>query len=419
MNATAPPTPPQPAPEAPHGRRLRRDTKNKVLGGVAAGVARTYGIDTTLVRVLFVIAAFFWVGIPVYIVAWIVMPPDDGTGPLDEHPRDIGLLAGLALIGIGALIATDRVIPHAWQGHAFAAPLFLIGGGLAILVLRRPQLASDTEGTEAAEGEAPPPPPTTEPAIATAPAADEPTVPHPESAWTQAAPWPTARSIKRDARREQRARRPRPFLGPLTFSALLIGAGVTSLLQATGAIDVNLTVAFAIATCFVGAVLVLSAWFGRARGLIFLGILLAAATAVSSALDVPLHGGIGERIYHPRTVAGVRAEYELGIGHMKLNLRDVRFTDGTTNVKATVGIGRLEVDVPSTAAVEIDAHVGAGARKIFGQQSGGWQRDDRFRAPSSETGNTAVLHLDLRVGAGEIDVHRFLPDGSETLIGAS
>ena len=66
------------------------------------------------------------------------------------------------------------------------------------------------------------------------------------------------------------------------------------MLQALDVVDVNVTVALAVATCVVAAALVLSAWVGRARGLIFLGLLLVGATAVSSAIDVPLRGGFGE-----------------------------------------------------------------------------------------------------------------------------
>ena len=194
---------------------------------------------------------------------------------------------------------------------------------------------------------------------------------------------------------------------------LLIGAGVTSLLQALGAVDVNLTVAFAIATCFVGAVLALSAWVGRARGLIVVALLLAAATGIAATLDVPLRGGVGEQLEHPRTAADVHRHYELAAGHMRLTLVDAPLAGGTTAITATVGIGRLEVNVPSSVTVEVDAHIGAGARKVFGYQTDGWQRDNHFVVPGTGPG---VLQLHLRVGAGEIDVHRYEADGAETLV---
>ena len=56
-------------------KKLLRNTNNKMLGGVAAGLADYFEIDVTLMRVLLV-AAFF-TPIPVlipYIVLWAVMP---------------------------------------------------------------------------------------------------------------------------------------------------------------------------------------------------------------------------------------------------------------------------------------------------------------------------------------------------------
>jgi phage shock protein PspC (stress-responsive transcriptional regulator)/predicted membrane protein len=434
MDASAPPAPPVPPgppqpPPAPPRQHLRRDRANRVLGGVAAGIARTYGIDVTLVRVLWIIAAIAWIGIPAYVVAWIAIPPDDGS-LADERPRDIGLLAGLALIFIGVCIAANYLLPGGFLfGGRFVAPLFLIGGGIAILVLRRPgrpttdepAFAATTQASTAETDAIPTVEPSPEPATTGETEATTTPSAEPASAWTQTAPWPTfhdARRAHRLHRRERRAHRPRPFLTPLTLSLLLIAAGVTSFLQAIEAIEVNLTVAFAIATCAVGAVLVLSAWVGRARGLIFLGVLLVAATAVSSTIDVPLRGGVGEHRYHPMQLADVRPTYELAIGHMYLDLRDVPLAGETVNVNASVGIGRLELRVPSAARVEIDAHAGAGSLVMFGRHYDGWHRDAR-RTVEGDVPGAGVLHLKLRVGAGEVDVHRFQPGGVETLIGAS
>jgi phage shock protein C len=57
-------------------KRLTRNTHDKVLGGVCAGVADYLGVDATLVRVLTVVAAFFSLGTVVvaYVIAWALMP---------------------------------------------------------------------------------------------------------------------------------------------------------------------------------------------------------------------------------------------------------------------------------------------------------------------------------------------------------
>jgi phage shock protein PspC (stress-responsive transcriptional regulator) len=57
--------------------RLVRPRHGRVLGGVCAGIARRFGLSTTLVRVLFVVS----VVLPgpqflLYIALWIFIPSD-------------------------------------------------------------------------------------------------------------------------------------------------------------------------------------------------------------------------------------------------------------------------------------------------------------------------------------------------------
>jgi predicted membrane protein len=194
----------------------------------------------------------------------------------------------------------------------------------------------------------------------------------------------------------------------------MIGAGVTSLLVATDTITLNLTIAFAAATGFVGLVLVLSTWIGRARGLIFIGLLLAFATAASSVVNVPLRGGIGDEQYRPVSVAQIEVPYELGIGHLTIDLRDLPLANETTTVNAQVGIGQLEVLVPSTVRVVVNGEAGAGSIQAFGYDDGGWREDVSRAAPGEKSGE---LIINARVGAGQILVRRFDTNGFETLLG--
>ena len=61
-------------------RRLERDPDNKVIAGVAAGVANYFGLDPTLVRVLWALTLLIGgLGFIVYIIMWIVMPVGSGT----------------------------------------------------------------------------------------------------------------------------------------------------------------------------------------------------------------------------------------------------------------------------------------------------------------------------------------------------
>jgi phage shock protein C len=65
---------------AMNNNRLFRNTENKVIGGVAAGIADYLRIDVTVVRVLMVLAFFVPKPFPivlVYIILWAVMPRSD------------------------------------------------------------------------------------------------------------------------------------------------------------------------------------------------------------------------------------------------------------------------------------------------------------------------------------------------------
>ncbi len=64
-------------------RKLERDRRHNILGGVCAGIARKLGVDPVLIRILFILLALFrGLFIPIYIILWIVIPSD-------EHSRNI------------------------------------------------------------------------------------------------------------------------------------------------------------------------------------------------------------------------------------------------------------------------------------------------------------------------------------------
>ena len=68
----------QQAPPPPPYKRLTRTSWDAPISGVCGGLARYFGVDPTLVRVLAVIAAVFTfpAGLIAYAVAWAVMPKE-------------------------------------------------------------------------------------------------------------------------------------------------------------------------------------------------------------------------------------------------------------------------------------------------------------------------------------------------------
>jgi len=64
--------------------RLERSETNRVIAGVCGGIAEYLAIDATLVRLVFVIAAFGGIGILVYIVLLILMPLPGRAAPFSS-----------------------------------------------------------------------------------------------------------------------------------------------------------------------------------------------------------------------------------------------------------------------------------------------------------------------------------------------
>ena len=73
MNATTTDT------AQPRACQLRRSGDDKMLAGVARGIARYLNADVTLVRVIIAaLALFTGAGVALYIAAWLLIPADAG-----------------------------------------------------------------------------------------------------------------------------------------------------------------------------------------------------------------------------------------------------------------------------------------------------------------------------------------------------
>ena len=64
----------------PTGQLTRSET-DRVIAGVAGGMAEYLGIDPTLIRVAWAIAILMGWGILAYVILWIVLPSGAGSTP--------------------------------------------------------------------------------------------------------------------------------------------------------------------------------------------------------------------------------------------------------------------------------------------------------------------------------------------------
>ena len=61
----------------PAARQLRRSADDRMLAGVAGGIARYLGADVTLVRVIIAALTLLnGLGLALYIAAWLLIPED-------------------------------------------------------------------------------------------------------------------------------------------------------------------------------------------------------------------------------------------------------------------------------------------------------------------------------------------------------
>jgi len=58
-------------------QELSRPVDDRMLGGVASGIARYLRVDVTVVRIIFAVLAFMGgVGIPLYLAGWLLIPEE-------------------------------------------------------------------------------------------------------------------------------------------------------------------------------------------------------------------------------------------------------------------------------------------------------------------------------------------------------
>jgi phage shock protein PspC (stress-responsive transcriptional regulator) len=83
MNTTTADTGSATVTDQPAARQLRRSGDDKMLAGVAGGIARYLNADVTLVRVIIAALALLnGAGVVLYIAAWLLIPADGEDQPV-------------------------------------------------------------------------------------------------------------------------------------------------------------------------------------------------------------------------------------------------------------------------------------------------------------------------------------------------
>jgi hypothetical protein len=147
-----------------------------------------------------------------------------------------------------------------------------------------------------------------------------------------------------------------------------------------------------------GAAIAVAAFLRPARWLVLpaLALALGAGTAAAAGAD-DVGSSAGERVYRPTTPAQIRPAYQLGAGHLVIDLRDADLR-GRQDLELDLGTGEAEVLVAADVCVASDLHAGVGAVQVFDLEAGGIDvdREDGAQAPAG----TPLLHVTGDVGFG-------------------
>lgn len=343
-----------------------------MIGGVAGGLGDYFNVDPLLFRIGFVgLIIFGGAGLVIYVIAWLLLPAEgQDVSMLEGFLRRVRLTPSrIAWIAVFGLVFV--LLVNSWNYGGFSVgegPLGIPGAIWAlgivvtgILLLRRREVAAGAPVTVPA---VPPPAPLAVPLVKSPP-------------------------------------QPRSPLAWYIIGALLLAVGLSALVSQVADVSVAPGQFFGVALAVLGIGLVVGAWWGHARILILLAILLLPIGLTASFVTAPLEGGIGDHRYAPVTAAEVRDEYRSLGGRTILDLTALHTSPRSIHIAASVAVGQLVVILPEGASVELRTRVGAGDSVVLGSQDVGTSLDSRYVRRHL---NRTTYILDLKMGIGQVFV---------------
>ncbi|MGH2697817.1 MAG: PspC domain-containing protein, partial [Actinomycetota bacterium] len=257
--------------------RLTRRKHDKVIAGVAGGIADYFGIDPLLVRLAFAgFALLGGGGVVLYVLGWLFIPErGEGETTAIAPKADVAKYLGIGLIVVATLILVDG-IGFGPRGlgpfeHLFFAIILV---GLGVFLLRKEPARPPRPGPPM-----PPPGGPSHPVAAHAAGRQQTAVQ--TSPTTSYPATPTGYEAAGAGKKRVRSR-----LGLFTLAAVLLTTGAAALLNNLGVTSFDGGQLSALALAVLGAGLIVGAWWGRARWLIWIGVLMFPFVAFANLIDL-------------------------------------------------------------------------------------------------------------------------------------
>ena len=117
----------------PHGSGpLRRSREDRLVAGLAAGIAARTGVDVTLVRLVFVVAGLLGgFGVAAYVAGWLLLPAAGADSSIAQRAlndrRGLALAAGLGSLLIILLIIASALGARWLSSVAWALVISVVG----------------------------------------------------------------------------------------------------------------------------------------------------------------------------------------------------------------------------------------------------------------------------------------------------
>ncbi|MFD5829817.1 PspC domain-containing protein [Lentzea sp. NPDC060358] len=365
-----------------------RPRAGRKLGGVATGIALRYQIDPVIVRIAFVALALSGgVGLPMYLAGWLLLPEEgDEVSPLESlvnkgrSSTSQGQTVLLGLLMFPALAFTF--------GSGGFQVVVTIAASVACIYLLQKNRGHLAPAATLAE------PPLTPP-VPGAPA------------WDPLGAAPFAWDLPEPAPRPQPpAPRPRkPRVGAVTL-------GVTLLVVAGSAIAgawvpwFTVPHVIGLALAVVAAGLLVGSFVGGGRALIWLLVPLSVAGFGLTTVGFDGPPNVGSVDAKPVSLSDVKDRYELGVGSVTLDLRELP-DSGSVKTAVESDLGELIVRVPKTADVTFDCEASSiGELDCLGRRADG----SSVRVDGTDLGEDGAgglkIELDARTSVGNVMVLR-------------